>query len=62
MADGAERSFDVLQIMTRAEPEALRAALEGLREAGFLEHKYARDTESYVITLRGFIAHHDSFF
>jgi DNA-binding Lrp family transcriptional regulator len=62
MADGADRSFDVLQIMTGVEPKALRAALDGLREAGLLEHKYARDTESFVITLRGFILHHDSVF
>jgi hypothetical protein len=55
MADGAERSFDLLQIVTHLGPSKLRAVLESLRKAELLECKIARDTQWYVITLKGFI-------
>jgi hypothetical protein len=60
MADGAERSFDLLQIMTHVGPSKLRAVLESLRKAGLLDCKSARDKEWYVITLKGFIVLKDS--
>jgi hypothetical protein len=60
MADGSERSFDLLRIMTHVGPNKLRTLLESLRKAGLLECKIARDKEWFVITLKGFIALKDS--
>lgn len=59
MADGAQRSYDAIQTTAQMGTRTVGAAIHGLVEAGLLERKSARGSESYVITLRGLIELHD---